>query len=230
MQTEIRVSLGVKAGANAFYDADFARNAVRGLPESELLRVVDYLMGEVSNYFRLTVSAELEAILAGGGSAWRVGERLGKLGLIERVPEGVRVAVESVFERSGTAGHLLARAWSHIHGVVKNDSAGYGDAVRAVEVAAIPLVLGEDPEATLGTVIQRMRADGDWRLPLREHNHAPSAEMVVQILRTLWRGHSDRHGNVDYKDVSHEEARAGVVLAATLVDWFTAGAIARRPA
>lgn len=230
MQSEVRVSLGVNAGSSGIYDSAKGREALRSLSETQLLRVVDYLIGEVSSYSRQVVGGELEAILAGAGSSWRVGQRLGKPGLVERVPEGVRVAVESVIERSGTAGTLLARAWSHVHGVVKNDTAGYADAVRAVEVAAIPVILGENPEATLGTVINRMRTDGDWRLPLREHDHAPSTEMLVQLLRTLWRGHSDRHGSEDYRDVSHAEARAAVVLASTLVDWFVSGAIARRPA
>lgn len=50
------------------------------------------------------------------------------------------------------------------------------------------------------------------------------------MLRTLWRGHRDRHGNLDYSDVTQQEARAGVALSVTLVDWFAAGAITRRPA
>lgn len=54
--------------------------------------------------------------------------------------------------------------------------------------------------------------------------------MLVQMLRTFYRGHRDRHGNLDYSDVTHEEARAGVVLAVTLVDRFASGVIARRPA
>jgi hypothetical protein len=54
--------------------------------------------------------------------------------------------------------------------------------------------------------------------------------MVVAMLRTLWFGHRDRHGKpMGHTDVTHEEARAAVVLAASLVDWFASGALARRP-
>ncbi len=73
-----------------------------------------------------------------------------------------------------------------------------------------------------------MRADGDWRLPLREHSDAPSAELLLALIRTLWFGHRDRHGSVDYSDVAHEEARAAVMLSATLVEWFAAGSVVRR--
>jgi len=45
------------------------------------------------------------------------------------------------------------------------------------------------------------------------------------MLRTLWRGHESRHGRPDYTDASNEEARAAVMLAATLVQWFTTGVV-----
>ena len=230
LQSETRVSLGVAAASDDYHLSKLGRQALRKLSDMQLLRIVDYLLGEISTSSRSSAGTRLETILSGSGSCWQVGERLGKAGLVDRVPEGVRVAVETTIDQSGTAGTLLARAWSHVHGISKNDTAGYADAVRAVEIAAIPVVLNNNPEATLGTVIARMRTEGDWQLPLREHNHAPSPEMLIQLLRTLWRGHSDRHGSEDYRDVSHVEARAAVVLAATLVDWFTSGAIARRSA
>jgi hypothetical protein len=61
-----------------------------------------------------------------------------------------------------------------------------------------------------------MRNQGDWRLPLREHQHAPTADMIVAMMRSLYRGHVDRHGRDDYRDVTHEEASVAVALAATL--------------
>lgn len=231
LQNETRVSLGVIADTSPLVDSRATRRAIRALPDSKFLRLTDYLVSISSYRLNGESAVALGTILDAGGSAFRVGMRFGKVGLVDRVPEGVRVAVESTIAKSGTAGRLLARAWDHVHGVVKSDSAGYTDAVRAVEAAAIPVVLGPkpDPEATLGTVIRRMREDADWKLPLREHDFAPSAEMLIQLLRTLWRGHSDRHGSPDYRDVTHEEARAGVILAATLIDWFTSGVVARRP-
>ncbi|WP_148234296.1 hypothetical protein [Cellulomonas flavigena] len=228
MQNTLRIDIGVKSG-NSIVSANSVRERLRALPEMELLQIVDWVL---SIGFRSISGAALtlDVILRQAQSAYSVGTRFDKIGLVDRVPEGVRSAVEGVINEGGSAGTLLARGWAHVHGLQKNDTAGYADAVRAVEIAAIAVVEPGNTEATLGSVITRMRALGDWRLPLREHAHAPSAEMIVQMLRTLYRGHRDRHGNLDYSDVTHEEARAGIVLAATLVDWFVSGAIARRPA
>lgn len=46
------------------------------------------------------------------------------------------------------------------------------------------------------------------------------------MLRTLWRGHESGHGRPDYADATVNEARAAVILAATLVQWFTSGVVA----
>jgi hypothetical protein len=137
--------------------------------------------------------------------------------------------VEGTIDSSGTAGQILARAWGKVHAFTPDDSGAYADAVRAVEAAAQPLVEPKNDEATLGSMAAVMRNQGDWRLPLREHQHAPTAEMVVAMMRSLYRGHVDRHGRDDYRDVTHEEALAGVALAATLVSWFASGAVQRRP-
>ncbi len=115
-----------------------------------------------------------------------------------------------------------------MHGLEVKDSSAYALAVRAVESAAVAVVMPNKRDATLGNVIGQMKSDADWRLPFREHREAPSAEVLLGLLRTLWVGHRDRHGGVDYSDVTHEEARAAVVLAATLVEWFTSGAVRRR--
>lgn len=137
--------------------------------------------------------------------------------------------VEETVASSGTAGQILARAWGKVHGISPDNSGSYADAVRAAEAAIQPIVEPKNKEATLGTLAAVMRAQGDWRLPLREHAHAPSPELLVAMLQTLFRGHADRHGTEDYRDVTHEEAEAGVALAATLVAWFTSGAVQRRP-
>lgn len=72
-----------------------------------------------------------------------------------------------------------------------------------------------------------MRNQGDWTLSIRDHQHAPSGEMVVMMCRNLYRGHTDRHGHADYSDVTHDEALIALSLAAPLVDWFASGALSR---
>ncbi len=227
LQNVCRVDLGVTAGAQQFVDRSSVVAPLRQQPPSTWLRLTDYLASLL--YSRSDRLAALDKLLRQGGSRWMVGERQGRPGLVERVPQGVQDAVEGIIDSAGSAGRLLARAWSDVHALDAQDSAAYASAVKAVEGAAQAVVMPNKLDATLGNIIGQMQADGDWRLPLREGAKAPSADVVVGMLRTLWVGHRDRHGGQNYSDVSHEEARVAVTLAATLVDWFAAGLVQRRP-
>jgi hypothetical protein len=54
---------------------------------------------------------------------------------------------------------------------------------------------------------------------------------VVALLELVWKSQLDRHGTADPDvplSVTHAEAEAAVHLAATLVQWFVTGAVARR--
>jgi hypothetical protein len=228
MQNVLDVDLGVRAGSrHAMSGGDFRGLLRDATTDLECLRIVDYLLSGIQNPSRKAV---LQAVLSQGRSRWTVGGREGRPGLVERVPQGVQDSVEGVIDAAGSAGKVLAKAWSEVHGLQPQDSSAYSYAVRAVEIAATGVVMPKKHDATLGTVIGQMKADGDWRLPFREHPEAQSAEVVLGMLRTLWVGHRDRHGSADYSDVTHDEARAAVTLAATLVDWFASGAVQRRTA
>jgi hypothetical protein len=227
IQLHTAIDLGAEAGSlTPAEDVIGLLNTLNGL---ELLRIADF---QLSNFgaspYASGLVQSLDRMLAAASSRWKVGTRAGNSGLEERVPEGVQDAVEGVIAESGSAGRMLARAWAHVHGFQPDASAGYAMAVRAVEIAAQPVVEPKNKSATLGTMIAVMRQNGDWRLPLREHDHAPGPEMLVNNLRTLWHGHRDRHGTADYSDVTLDEARAAVGLCAVLVDWFSAGLIERK--
>jgi len=224
VQLHTDVSLGI--GPEEFYYSDVVTGHLHIKSDLDLLKVTDYLL---SRGRPSSSTHPVESILAVAHSLWTIGLREGRVGLVDRVAEGVRSAAEDVATR-GTAGRVLARAWGNIHGFEKKTSAAYGDAVRAVEIVAIECVQKNNQAATLGTVIGQMKADGDWALPLREHQDAPAPELLLAMLRTLWFGHRDRHGKADYSDVSDEETRAAVALAVTLVDWFDSGVISRRAA
>jgi hypothetical protein len=204
--------------------SDYTR-ILREMEGQALLRVVDAALA--AEWYG-TQTEKLDEALKLCRSKWETGTRMGKAGLVAREPEGVQDMVESTITSSGTAGQILARAWSKVHAFTPDFSGAYADAVRAVETAAQPLVEPTNAEATLGSMASVMRNQADWRLPLREHQYSPTAEMLVHMMRSLYRGHVDRHGKDDYRDVSQEEARAGVALAATLVSWFASGAVQRR--
>ncbi|MFC5998168.1 hypothetical protein ACFP6A_05435 [Quadrisphaera sp. GCM10027208] len=173
----------------------------------------------------------LDRILHEAGSAWKVGTRAGRPGLVRRVPEGVQRNADRVMASSGRAGQRLAEAWEKIFGVQPDPSGAYALAVKAVEDAAIPVVVPNQAKATLGHVIGRLRDDGDGGLSLtREDPGAPTSEIVLRMCQALWKGHHDRHGGGDHAvpGVSKEEAETAVTLAVPLVQWFVSGMVARR--
>jgi hypothetical protein len=101
--------------------------------------------------------------------------------------------------------------------------------VRAVEVAAIPIVIPNDSGATLGRVIPALRdAPSKWRVVLTPSRGSNPVETVAHMCELLWKSQWDRHGVADESvplNVSLEEAQTAVHLAATLVQWFTSGAV-----
>jgi hypothetical protein len=224
---EMLTNVPIGVADEKYYRWPQYQEVLRATKEANLLSVVDAVL---ASEWRYTQTAALDEALRLSKSKWMVGTRLGKPGLQAREPEGVQDMVEATIASGGTAGQILARAWGKVHALTPDDPGAYADAVRAVEAAAKPLVEPDNGEATLGGMAAVMRAQGDWRLPLREHQHAPTAEMLVAMMRSLYRGHADRHGkDNDYRDVTHEEAQAGVALAATLVSWFASGTVQRRP-
>ncbi len=224
IEVRLRISLGLEPDERERTHVTSVRDVLNRFDDLVLLRVVDYLLSLGA------AAGPLDHLLERAKSKWQIGERLDSPGLVARVPEGVQNVIEGTIASSGSAGQVLARAWAAVHGLEPNPGQAYSDAVKAVEIAAIPVVQPNHDRATLGTVIGQMKADGDWRLDLREYPDARGPVVVVGMLKTLWNGQGDRHGSASYVDATQEQASVAVVLAATLVNWFTLGAVQRRPA
>lgn len=192
------------------------------------LPIADYLLA----FAKQADPAALDAILRRSNSAWKVGKRAGRYGLVRRVPEGVQVAADELMGGAGRAGVRLAKAWEALYGLNPDPSKAYSLAIKAVEDASVKLVCPKNAVPTLGTVIRDMENQKDWRLPMdQEHPKALSHDVVIGMLRVLWCGQHDRHGGGEPEkpgNVSHEEANVAVLLAVTLVGWFDAGLVARR--
>lgn len=212
------------------FDAEVGMSEIRGAAEAQNaeLRIADYMLALRSNDH---IARNLNTVLEESGSMWRVGERCGSPGLIRRVPEAIQAAVDSAILTSGHAGARLARAWEAAYGIDPNPSLAYSLAVKAVEDAAIPVVSPNDASATLGKINAQIRNTGDWSLPLqREDEHATASSTLLSMMKMLWAGQADRHGGHHDPDlvITHEAAEVAVMTAATLVQWFTSGAVARR--
>ena len=90
------------------------------------------------------------------------------------------------------------------------------------------MVCPNDRTATLGKVIGIVNS-GTWKLPhLREDPNAPTHDVLVGMMRTIWVGQHDRHGGpspVGVPAVTQPEAESAVMLAVTLVGWFETGKV-----
>lgn len=189
---------------------------------------LDYLVSHKES-FTVRVVHPLEQPLSEGGSAWSVQLREDVYRVVRRVPEGVYEAMNEVLAASDEASGKLRTAWDDAYGVKPRPSEAYSNAVVAVEIAALSCIKLEPKngtEPTLSSLFSILEAEEPkWKLILRDNEKAPGAKSLVMMLRTLWRGHESRHGRPDYVDASIEEARAAVMLAATLVQWFNTGVV-----
>ena len=198
---------------------------LREIDDAIFTNLLDYLAS--STPFQPGTEHPLERILSEGGSAWTI-MRWNDIyaRLTRRVPEGVTEAFHDVLRATDRASRKLQEAWLDAYGANPRASVAYSNAVVAVETAALTVIPVNKQDATLANLFSILEAEKPkWQLVLRDSDKAPGAKSLAAMLRTLWRGHQSRHGRPDYTDATLEEARAAVVLAATLVQWFTSGVI-----
>ncbi|SDL04537.1 hypothetical protein SAMN05216298_2445 [Glycomyces sambucus] len=223
----IAITLGgtPNSAAAASLQKDRAMNVLMG--HDRPLEIADYLLAFGND----AIPEDLEALLTRCKSAWRVGTRFGKTGLVRRVPLGVHIASDDVMQQSGRAGSRLAKAWGLLYGLDPDASSAYRFAILAVEDAVIPVISPNASRATLGTVLSQMEGQKSWSLPMkRQHTNAPSNEVLISMMRLLWFGQHDRHGGQPSEpsgpgDVSVDEAKVAVSIAVALVAWFDAGLV-----
>ncbi|MCE4161631.1 MULTISPECIES: hypothetical protein [Rhodococcus] len=173
---------------------------------------------------------KLTTILLEAGSAWTVGERVGKPGLIRRVNEGTDAAIRATIANHGHAGKRLAQAYDAAYGVSPDPSRAYSLAVKAVEDAGKPIVSPNNAGTTLGTMIRDIGSTTKWKLPhTRVHRDAEPRNVLLGMMQMLWTGQHDRHGGATPPPppVSQEEAETAVMVAATLVELFCSGKVVK---
>lgn len=195
--------------------------------------------GQGRSSFHTSYSAgELLAALAGilrdGGSAYQV--NADGQGLERRVDPTVAAAAREAVAAAADAGRgdaadLLRDAWARAYGLHPDPGEAYSNAVKSVEAVACPLFLPSDGEPTLG----RVRAHLDqsrhrYEMVVDDRLAAPaSVDAVVEMVSLLWHGQRERHaGGPSTASISQASAEAAVHLAATLVQWFSTGAVRRK--
>jgi hypothetical protein len=198
-----------------------------------MLDVTDYLVALSSSSDGYDIEQRLPALmnlLRESGSEWTVGSLGDSLRLVRRVDETVRESAEQAMTLP-RAGVLLARAWSGVFGRDPDPSDAYRQAVRAVEAVAGPVVLPNDAGATLGKVIGHLRATKDrWSIDFTHGEPGRPVGVLIEMLSLLWGSQHDRHISPDSDAplfAGQQEAENAVVLAATLVHWFSSGAVSQ---
>jgi len=163
--------------------------------------------------------------------------------LQRRTSPEVAATVAHVIRHAPGGGRHLGEAWALAFGPKPDPVKAYSEAVKAVEDVAVPLVLPDDPTATLGKVIAALRsAPHKWRavfpvgVPILDRNNKTSLlqgrseltsiEVITTWMALLWRNQTDRHAPAP--PVGQAEAENAVRLAAILVDLLS-NAIVRVP-
>lgn len=155
-------------------------------------------------------------------------ERWSDVAVEEAFAEAVRSA--EMTDRSGSADGHLRKAWECAHAAEPDPVRSYSESIKAVEAAAHSVVEPTNPNATLGTIIRKLRTHPEnisMAISGRD-GQAGDTTRLVACLELLWKGQSARHGSaLPTRPETLEEATMAVHLAVTLVQWFTSGAVHR---
>ena len=165
---------------------------------------------------------ELDGILEEAGSAYCVGtDEVGKFELQFRQAEEMTELLETEAGLPGNAAAHLRKAWSKCFRLSPDPNDACGEAVKAIEVAAKPVITPNDLRATLGKMCAAMRRESEkWET---DSEFDGSVQTVVAMMDMVWKGHL-RHGDESAPlEVSQEAAEMTVQAAVLLVSWFRAG-------
>lgn len=177
---------------------------------------------------------DLRVLLGDARSVWTVSAAQDALELSQdpTVTEAAnQAATTAIVAHRDSAASRLQAAWKAAYALHADPSKAYGQAVLAVEAAAIPVVVPNQAGATLGHVLGQLDRQGHlYEVAIIDKSGtASSVTATTELVRLLWEGHTDRHeGVTPAPAISAEAAQMAVHLAATLVQWFTSGAIRRK--
>lgn len=144
-----------------------------------------------------------------------------------RQPEEMSELVDSEATRPGRAAEHLRTAWSKCFGLDPDLNEACFEAVKAIEVAAKPVITPNDPTATLGKMCSAIR-DKPSKWETRSES-GRGVETVRSMMEMVWEGHL-RHGdNSAPLEVSQEAAEMTVQTAVLLVSWFRSERIRMKP-
>lgn len=224
LQTALRLDVGFESG---MVDTETLVMELEDRGDQVFLRAVDWLLSQFApTYHGLpTEVRDLEWHLDTAMSGIEVvhGTDCYRLGL--RLPEGVEVAEQIAVDAGPKiAGQHLATAIRQAQGLAPDTSTAMTEAIRAVEAAAGPVVIPKDGRQRLSMIVQALKNKPDWTLVLecRDDGVPDHHAVLIGMLETLVFAQRDRHAG---EPPSPQQALAHVMLAATLVGWFSTGTV-----
>ena len=202
--------------------------------EPFLVKVLDYALNDVMLGYEAQgidpAVKELDRALQQAGADYVVvqpSEEWVKFRLERRTTGAAAAAVRSQTSVRGNAADHLDKAWAAAFGREPTPSVAYSEAVKAVEAAAIPVVLPNDPVATLGKVVGELRANPQKYTVVLARDATPARgatltplEVVIALADLLWVNQTDRHAPI--VPISQAQAEVAVHVALTLVQTFRA--------
>ena len=143
-----------------------------------------------------------------------------------RQPQEMTALIETEANQPRRAAEHLRNAWSKCFGRNPDPKGACREAVEAIEVAAKPVVIPNDPLATLGKMCSAIRLKPEkW---VTDSEFDGSVETILGMMEMVWKGHL-RHGDESVpSEVSQEAAEMTVQTAVLLVSWFRSGRIRSR--
>lgn len=170
----------------------------------------------------------LRQILSIGGSAYTVAPD--NRTLTHRVEPTAYEAAVAAIGPDDEASKRLAAAWSAAFGRTPDAQHAWGEAIRAVEAALIP-VIWPDPRTrgsqTLGSASAELRDHPErWRLGPTVGDPTLTPGTLHAMLSAM-KYEPQRHGGDGREPATTEQAGAIVHLAVTVVSWCRAGLLAR---
>ncbi len=189
------------------------------------LDVLDVLLHTYGGY---EGAARLADLLTRGGSVWEVADLPEGGGELRRRAFGpIGESLDELASHTPRVHDHMGFAWSKLMGRSPDPSSAYREAIRAVEVAAKPVVAPNDARFTLGKAIRLLTDTPDkWSFVL-EGADAASVAAMAQI---VWKGQLDRHGTDDESVpllVTQEQADAAFHICLALCRIFAGGLIQR---
>lgn len=186
-----------------------------------LLHVADYLLASelASDYD----ARQLELLLRGSNSAWRMNVDWNGLSLLVPVEELAELDLASA--GGDSSAKYIADAWDAAWRTEDpNAVKAYDSAVKAIESILVPIVIPKHPTPTLGRVIKALQAKPEkWDTRFRG---SPTVEALAAMLEEVWKTQV-RHGKSEYLENTLEEAQDAVTIAVAVVGLCRRGFLER---